>query len=56
MALPTEFEPVSGLAFGVEVRAAGLEDILRSKQASSRPQDRQEVIVLREMLKRPHGA
>jgi len=43
-------------AFGVEVRAASLEDILRSKQASSRPQDQQDVIVLREMLKRPHGA
>ena len=40
--------------FGVEVHAASLEDILRSKQASSRPQDQQDVIVLREMLKR-HG-
>ena len=39
-------------AFGVEVRAASLADILRSKQASNRPQDRQDVIVLREMLKR----
>ncbi len=39
-------------AFGVEVRAASLEDILRSKRASDRPQDRQDVIVLREMLKR----
>lgn len=39
-------------AFGVDVRAACLEDILRSKQASSRPQDQQDVIVLREMLKR----
>lgn len=38
-------------AFGVEVHAASLEDILRSKQASSRPQDQQDVIVLREMLK-----
>lgn len=38
-------------AFGVEVRAASLEDILRSKQASSRPQDQQDVIVLRKMLK-----
>jgi len=40
-------------AFGIEVRAASLEDILRSKEASSRPQDQQDVIVLREMLKRP---
>jgi hypothetical protein len=39
-------------AFGVEVRAASLADILRSKEASSRPQDQQDVIVLREMLKR----
>lgn len=39
-------------AFGVEVRAASLEDILRSKQASSRPQDQQDAIILREMLKR----
>lgn len=38
--------------FGVELLAAGLEDIVRSKQASDRPQDRQDVIVLREMLKR----
>jgi hypothetical protein len=43
-------------AFGVDVRAASLEDILRSKQSSSRPQDRQDVILLREMLKRHDGA
>jgi hypothetical protein len=38
--------------FGVEVQAASLEDILRSKEASSRPQDQQDVVILREMLKR----
>lgn len=38
--------------FGLEVRAAGLEDILRSKTASNRPQDQQDTIILREMLKR----
>lgn len=38
--------------FGIDVRAASLEDILRSKEASSRPQDRQDAIVLREMMKR----
>ena len=38
--------------FGIQVRAASLEDILRSKQASRRPQDQQDVVVLREMLKR----
>jgi hypothetical protein len=39
-------------AFGVEVRAASLEDILRSKLASNRPQDQQDAITLVEMLKR----
>jgi len=40
--------------FGVEVRAASLKDILRSKLSSNRPQDQhqQDVIVLKEMLKR----
>lgn len=38
-------------AFGVEVCAASLGDILRSKQASNRPQDQQDIIILREMLK-----
>lgn len=38
-------------AFGVEIRAASLGDILRSKQASDRPQDQQDAIVLLEMLK-----
>jgi hypothetical protein len=39
-------------AFGVELSVASLADILRSKKAADRPQDRQDVIVLREMLKR----
>ena len=39
-------------AFGVELRAASLKDILRSKLASNRPQDQQDVIILTEMLKR----
>ena len=38
--------------FGVELLAAGLEDIIRSKEAADRPQDRQDVAVLREMLRR----
>ena len=38
--------------FGVEVRAASLQDIIRSKEAADRPQDRQDVILLREMLRR----
>lgn len=38
--------------FGVEVHVASLKDILRSKLASNRPQDQQDVIILKEMLKR----
>ena len=38
--------------FGVEVRAASLKDILRSKLTSNRPQDQRDVIVLKEMLKK----
>jgi hypothetical protein len=38
--------------FGVELLAASLSDILRSKQAADRPQDRQDVVILREMLRR----
>lgn len=40
--------------FGVELLAAGLKDIIRSKEAADRPHDRQDVIILREMLRR-HG-
>lgn len=43
---------VSYRVFGVEVRAAALKDILRSKQASNRPQDQQDAIVLRDMLRK----
>jgi hypothetical protein len=39
--------------FGIEVLAASLKDILRSKSASNRPQDQQDVITIREMLRRP---
>ncbi len=38
--------------FGLEVRAASLQDILRSKLASNRPQDQQDAITLTEMLRR----
>lgn len=38
--------------FGVRLAAASLEDIVRSKEAADRPQDRQDVLVLREMLRR----
>lgn len=38
--------------FGVQLAAASLEDIIRSKEAADRPQDRQDVVILREMLRR----
>jgi hypothetical protein len=38
--------------FGVRLRAASLADIIRSKEAAGRPQDRQDVAVLRAMLGR----
>jgi len=37
---------------GTRVDAASLVDIIRSKVAADRPQDRQDVVVLREMLRR----
>lgn len=39
-------------AFGVQLQVARLEDILRSKEAADRPQDRQDVILLRELIRR----
>jgi hypothetical protein len=38
--------------FGTELKAAALADIIRSKEAAGRPQDRADVIVLREILRR----
>ena len=38
--------------FGTSIHAASLEDIIRSKQASDRPQDRQDVLVMRQLLRR----
>jgi hypothetical protein len=38
--------------YGHQLLAARLEDIIRSKEAANRPQDRQDVEVMREMLKR----
>jgi hypothetical protein len=37
--------------FGTTLAAASLEDIVRSKEAAARPQDRQDVIILRQMLR-----
>ena len=38
--------------YGSDVLVASLEDIIRSKEAAGRPQDRQDVEVMKEMLKR----
>lgn len=38
--------------FGTKLKAASLADIIRSKEATDRPQDRADVVVLREMLRR----
>jgi hypothetical protein len=39
-------------AYGVQVRASSLEDVLRSKESSNRPQDAQDALVIRELLRR----
>ncbi|MGH9341058.1 MAG: hypothetical protein ACRD1R_16045 [Acidobacteriota bacterium] len=40
--------------YGVNLLVASLEDIIRSKEAADKPQDRQDVLVMREMLQRRH--
>ena len=42
---------VSFDVFGTTLAAASLEDIIRSKEAADRPQDRQDVVILREMIR-----
>ena len=37
--------------FGAPLDVARLEDVLRSKQAADRPKDRQDVLILREMIR-----
>lgn len=39
-------------AFGVDLHAADLRDIVRSKKAADRPQDRQDVVVMQAMLRK----
>jgi len=41
--------------YGHDLVTARLEDIIRSKEAANRPQDRQDAEVMREMLKRQRG-
>ena len=38
--------------FGIDIEVARLEDILRSKEAAGRPKDRQDALILREMIRR----
>lgn len=38
--------------YGIDLWVADLKDILRSKKASDRPQDRQDIIILNEILRR----
>jgi hypothetical protein len=38
--------------YGVDLPVARLEDILRSKEAADRPKDRQDALLIRELLKR----
>jgi hypothetical protein len=40
------------VVFGATLEAASLQDIIRSKEAAGRPQDLQDVVVLREILAR----
>ncbi len=42
--------------YGVELLAASLNDIVRSKEAADRPQDRQDIVIIREMLRRREGS
>lgn len=37
--------------YGTRILAASLEDIVRSKLAADRPQDRQDVVIIREILR-----
>ena len=48
-------EAIEYEVFGIDLKAASLEDVIRSKEASDRPQDRQDVAVMREMLRRRPG-
>jgi len=41
--------------FGAQLLVASLDDIIRSKEAADRPQDRQDLVILREMRAREHG-
>ncbi|HEX9756064.1 MAG TPA: hypothetical protein VGA42_10180 [Gemmatimonadales bacterium] len=45
-------DAVSFEVYGVPLQVASLRDILRTKEAADGPQDRQDVLILREMLRR----
>jgi len=38
--------------YGIELKVASLQDIVRSKEAAGRPQDRQDITIIREILRR----
>jgi hypothetical protein len=44
-------DAVAYRVFGVGIVAASLEDLIRTKEAADRPQDRQDVVILREMAR-----
>jgi hypothetical protein len=44
-------DAVAFSVFGVGIAVASLEDIIRTKEAADRPQDRQDVAILREMVR-----
>ncbi len=44
-------DAVSFDVYGTRLFAASLEDIVRSKKAADRPQDRQDVVIIQEMLR-----
>jgi hypothetical protein len=41
--------------YGTDLQVASLEDIIRSKEAAGRPQDRQDALIIREILRRRSG-
>ncbi len=44
------------LAYAALLLAASLNDIVRFKKAADRPQDRQDVVIIREMLRSTDGS
>jgi len=49
----TELDPVTYVIHGTKVRVASIEGLIRMKSKSDRPQDRQDIVSLKELAKRP---